>query len=122
MSRRLVNLMRYDLNLYDENDQVVSLPPSGQVINVNEHTKMSTVDFDNVGHVPVATITSTIDFIPEPDERLAYLIPMRALIALHEAGYDTSDMYAPNMLVKDRTGKVIGCRRLMQLPYRKHGQ
>lgn len=116
MPKRLVNLMRYDLNMYDENDHVVTLPPSGQVINVNEHTDMSVVDFENLGHVPVARITSKVDMLPEQYEDLAYLIPMRALIALHEAGYDTSDMYAPNMLVKDRTGKVIGCRRLMQLP------
>lgn len=119
MARRLLNLMRYDLNLYDANDRVVTLPPCGQVINVNEKTTMSVVDFENIGHVPVALIESTLDMIPQPDEDFAYLIPMRALIALHEAGYDTSDMYAPNMLVKDSTGKVVGCRRLMQMPQKK---
>ena len=59
--------------------------------------------------------------VPDPAaapliDDVVYIVPMRVLLAMHEQGYDTSDFYAPNMLVKDNTGKVIGSRRLMQLP------
>ena len=114
--KRLVNLMRYDLNLYDDNGSVTTLPPSGQTISVNEQIDMRVLDFENLGHVKVATISSHLDRVPQPVDDVAYLVPMRALLALHERGFDTSDMYAPNMLVKDSTGRVIGCRRLMQMP------
>jgi hypothetical protein len=110
--------MRYDLNLYGDDDRVVTLPPSGQTINVNEQTDMTVVDFENIGHVKVATIVSSLDRIPQTVEEVAYLVPMRALLAMHEQGFDTSDVYAPNLLVKDETGRVIGCRRLMQMPKR----
>jgi hypothetical protein len=116
MARRAINLMRYQLVIVDDNGQESVLPPSGQTINVNEYNEMTVTDFDNLGHVPVATIVSKVDQVPSPMDDIAYIIPMRALLALHEQGYDTSDMYAPNMLVKDNTGRVTGCRRLMQLP------
>jgi hypothetical protein len=35
-----------------------------------------------------------------------------------EEGYDVSDFYAPNMLVRDGSGKIAGARRLMQVPNR----
>lgn len=114
--RRLVNLMRYDLNVYDTNGLMTSLPPSGEVVGVNEVTRMSVADFDNVGYLPVALIESQLDRIPDPVDGVAYVVPMRVLIAMNERGYDTSDIYSPNMLVKDDSGRIIGCRRLMQIP------
>lgn len=114
--RRLVNLMRYDLNVYDTNGLMTSLPPSGEVVGVNEVTRMSVADFDNVGHLPVALIESQLDRIPDPVDGVAYVVPMRVLIAMNEGGYDISDIYSPNMLVKDDSGRIIGCRRLMQIP------
>lgn len=119
MSKKLINLMRYDFTLYDGDDEAFTLPPSGQVVNVNEHTAMRMVDFSNIGHVAVATVDSDLDRIPQPMDGVAYLVPMRALLAMHEKGYDVSDIYAPNMLVKDASGRIVGCRRLMQMPTRK---
>ena len=116
MQRRLVNLRRYDLNVYDTNGLMTTLPPSGEVVGVNEVTQMSVADFDNVGHLPVASIESRLDRVPEPVDGVAYVVPMRVLIAMHERGFDTADIYSPNMLVKDASGRIIGCRRLMQIP------
>jgi len=120
VNKNAINLMRYDFALYNEHGLTVALPPSGQVINVNEKTTMSMVQFGNIeGPVQVATVDSQIDRVPSVLDDVAYIVPMRALLALHEQGFDTSDIYAPNMLVKDNNGKIIGCRRLMQLPGRK---
>ena len=120
MSTRALNCMRYTLNIYDDNDTVIcTLPPSGQVVNVNEKAAMRTVDFGNIGHVPVATIDSDLDRVPHPVEGMSYIVSMRALIAMHEKGYDVSDIYAPSLLVKDSSGRIVGCRRLMQMPTRK---
>ena len=116
MSNILVNYMRYDLALYDGDTVAVTLPPSGEVVTVNEGTEMRTVDFDNIGHVTVATVTSVPDRVPNKMEGVSYLVSMRSLLALHESGYDCSDLYAPSMLVKDQAGRIIGCRRLMQMP------
>lgn len=114
--KRLVNLMRYDLNVYDTNGLHTTLAPSGEVIGVRENTIMTVSDFVNVGHIPVAMIESELDRIPDSVEGIAYVVPMRVLLAMHERGYDTTDIYAPNMLVKDDAGRIIGCRRLMQVP------
>lgn len=114
--KRLVNLMRYDLNVFDTNGLHTTLPPSGEVIGVRENTIMTVTDFVNVGHIPVATIESELDRIPDAVDGIAYVVPMRVLLAMHERGYDTTDIYAPNMLVKDDAGRIIGCRRLMQVP------
>ena len=120
MSTRAVNCMRYTLNIYDDGDTIVgTLPPSGQVVNVNEHTSMRAVDFSNIGHVPVATIDSDLDRVPNPMEGVSYIVSMRSLLAMHEKGYDCADIYAPSLLVKDASGRIVGCRRLMQMPTRK---
>jgi len=114
--KRAVNMMRYPFVLHDENGEVFSLPPSGQLIGVNEDVENSVVEFENIGRVPVSTVRSTVSALPSMIDDVVYIVPMRVLLAMHEQGYDTSDFYAPNMLVKDNTGRVIGSRRLMQLP------
>jgi hypothetical protein len=123
--KRLINLMRYDLNLYgrlpDGTDGVIaSIPPSGETLVVSEEAHTRYEEFSNVDvDVTVATVESILGPVPSPAEGIAYVVPMRTLLAMREKGYDVSDVYAPNMLVMTEGRQIAGCRRLMQIPNTK---
>lgn len=111
----LVNLMRHDVRI-DTPDGALVVPASGNLATVieqpSDHRK---IDVDGVGVIPVTTLETNIVGMPDRMEGIGYIVTYKTLHALHALGFDTADVYAPDLLVKDTQGKVIGCRQLMQL-------
>lgn len=113
---KLINLTRYPLNLYDVNGHVVRIEPSGQTLDFTEVADTRVEDFDGVGHITVAKVTQKVEGrVPDKQNGIGYIVPMRTLLAMQDEGYDVSDFYAPNMLVRDSQGTIIASRRLMQV-------
>lgn len=116
---KLINLTRYQIALYDASGQIVSIDPSGKTLDYREVADTSIQVFDGIGPVTVATVRQNIDGkVPPKHDGIGYIVPMRTLIALQEGGWDVSDFYSPNMLVRDAHGAIVAARRLMQVPNR----
>ena len=118
LTQRLVNLLPYDLQIIHENGSFTTVHQSGNPVRISEQVQTRTMDFVNAGHVPIAEIKSGLSRIPDEREGIAYVVSLRALQLMREEGFDISDIYAPNSIIRDSRGKVIGAQRLMQLPAR----
>lgn len=111
----LVNLLRHDVRI-ETADGNMTIPASGKLATVVEQPKEHrTVDVDGVGHVPVTTVETSVVGMPDPMDDVGYIVTYKTLHALHILGADTTDVYAPDLLIKTVEGKVVGCRQLMQM-------
>ena len=115
LTQRLVNCLPYPLNLLDDEGKVVRrFPASDNPVRViEERDEKSTVDFFNVGHVPVIKIKSRLSRYPDPMDGISYIVSLRVLQLMAIEGLDTSDLYAPyDLLWED--GKIKGFKRLLR--------
>lgn len=112
----LVNMMRTDVHIETPDGQV-TIPASGRVATVLELPQPTRhMEVDGVGTIPVVEVeASVIGMPPDSHPDVGYLVTYKALNTLHAMGLDTSDIYAPDVLIKDDSGRVTGCRQLMQL-------
>lgn len=111
----LVNLLKHDVKI-ETPAGMLTIPASGRTATVIEQpSTRHTIDVEGVGPLPVTAVETSVAGIPDKQEDIAYLVTYKTLHALHALGYDTSDVYAPDLLIRDTNGRVIACRQLMQL-------
>ena len=108
----VVNLTPHEINIITESG-TITFPPSGIVARVA--AKAVETDTLYIGPrgmllaIPVTTpYYSDIEDLPEPCEGTAYIV---SSIVATRCKY-RNDVFAPGELVRDDTGKVIGCKAL----------
>jgi hypothetical protein len=114
-SVKLVNLTPHEIVVYQGDNVVLRVPPSGQVARVT--TKEEVVGVVN-GVPLVRTVYGEIQGLPDPQPGTIYIVSLLVLQALQGR---RSDVVAPNTsptplgAVRDAQGRIIGVRSFVTL-------
>ena len=99
-----VNLTPHALNIVQSDGSFYTLPPSGQVARVaTTRTIVNEID----GIEIYETQFGEVEGLPERNSQDILIVS--ALVAQRA---NRADVYSPGELVRDESGKVIGCRGL----------
>lgn len=106
----LVNLTNHDVTVLDDNnDEIIDIPPSGDVARCKTDTKYKTSITYQASKLPLTkTRMNEVLNLPEPEDGKIYIV---SLIVAAVAS-DRDDLVIPDELVKNDDGYVIGCRSL----------
>ena len=98
-----VNLTPHELSIHTE-EGVVTLPPSGSVARVST----TETPAPSVGGIPT-TITTLGEVTGLPDETPGVVVVVSGMVA---SAAPREDVMSPGPLVRDESGRPIGCRGL----------
>lgn len=106
---KLINLTPHQIDIHTT-DGVLSLPPSGQVARVSQtSTLVGPLDVDG-GHTVVVNRRRMGAVTGLPDQVDGTALVVSALVAAAVPG--RADVFSPGDLVRDSSGKPIGCQGL----------
>lgn len=105
----IVNLTPHDINVVLADGSVRTFPKSGaEARAVPQRTAGRDVD-----GIPTVTVTlGDVTGLPDPIEDTVYLVSM----VIVDKCPTRTDIFAPGELVRDPSGRVIGCRGLARSP------
>ena len=120
---KVINLTPHVLNVRGKGDQMVEIPPSGQIARVAEEIKFRySVVANNAEFGVVGKVFGHITGLPEVLQTdTMYVVSGQLLAAIkverdgpYRSCYDTEDgipalFVSPGSLIRDEHGKVIGC-------------
>lgn len=99
----IINLTPHAINIYVGMTPMKAYPDSGKVARVS--TQNVVVGEEDGVRLVAKTFGDVVD-LPEPAEGVYYIVS--SLVAL--ACPDRTDLLVPDDLVRDDTGRVVGCR------------
>ena len=101
-----VNLTPHVLNVHTPSG-VVDIAPSGEVA----RCRVTFTPDGEVGGIPVFFATyGDVTGLPDPQEGSVFIVS--GLVAAHPAVAGRTDVFAPGELVRDESGRPVGCRGL----------
>ncbi len=111
---KLINLTPHRLDVKDENGTWTTLSTSGQVARVTtQSTPAEPVDAEFPAvTVPISTWIveyGEVEGLPDPEPGVGYVVSGLVLSAL---GGSRPDVFAPGDLIRDSSGRPIGCHGL----------
>lgn len=102
----MINMTPHEINVYDGDKVVVTIPPSGQIARVSERaTKVGTIDSVTLYTTQRGDVTG----LPEPVAGTLYIVSAQVRLAVPER----SDVASPGNLVRNQDGQPIGCSGLV---------
>jgi len=103
----IVNLTPHTLNIVDdEGNEIVALPPSGEVARV----ACNNVGSGNLEEIPTFVTTyGDVSGLPDPEAGKTFIVS-----GMVEAQVTRPDVYSPGALKRDGAGKPVGCVGLKQ--------
>lgn len=106
---RIINLTDHDpLNIWSNDDIVLSIASSGVVRRAETHADLAPLNHEGV-EIPVREITyGPVQDLPAPEMGIAYIVSQ--LVVKGEPR--RADLFYPADLVRDEHGTPIGCRTL----------
>ena|SRR5690625_2255323 len=101
----ILNFTPHDVNIVGENGAITTFAPVGEPIRLAQET----VTVGEVNGIPI-TETQFGDPVglPEPKDGV-FLIVSRLILT---ACIDRNDLVVPNEIVRDETGRIVGCKSL----------
>lgn len=106
---RLVNLTGHDLTLIQWNGATTTIRPEGQL---RVYSKVDAAGIVRVGGVDVPLLEIVEQAITPPPEQPDTLYVVSGIVASKAR---RNDLVVPSRMVRDGTGKVIGCRALAKV-------
>lgn len=101
---KIENLTPHDITLF-VGDKTIVIPASGRLARVSSRT-------ETVGKIDGIPITETVfgevEGLPAPEDGVAYVAS--SLVAGRVP--ERSDVFIPNESVRDKDGRIIGCKSL----------
>ena len=107
-----VNLTPHVVNVYNDEEVVMSLAPSGCVVRIDESVTPS-VELDGIQFVDVSL--GEVNGLPEEEEDTVFVVSMSLLMGMKAAGSNRQDCVYPFGQVRDDQGRIIGCRSLASI-------
>lgn len=107
---RLINTTFRDLRFIESGVPDIVIPKSGLITNVTRDVR-SVYD---VRGVPVAEGVLSVDGIPDKQEGVGYIVTWKTLMVLKSLGYDCSDLYCPDAVIRGDDSKPIGAAALFK--------
>lgn len=102
---KLVNLTPHEINIYDGEKLLVTVPVSGQVARCAEERAGLGKLADTGISVSRATY-GEVEGLPQPEPDTVYIVSALVLAAV---GAERADVFAPGQAVRDAEGRVVGC-------------
>lgn len=103
-----VNLTSHTVTLYDGDDVVEEIEPSGTVARLDETTAATS-------HLDVEVKLGKAVGLPDPTPDVTYICSMPLVMGLAAAGQHRPDVAYPYRRVKSEDGRTIGFRALARL-------
>jgi hypothetical protein len=102
-----VNLTPHVINIIVDNNNSISIPPSGIVARVSvTYTPVRYIDGISIQRSSYGEVTD----LPNPQKDTIFIVSNMVLSAIAHTG--RTDVLAPGELVRDVDGRAIGCRGL----------
>lgn len=108
MSDRFVNLTRANLTIVNDSGETFVLPPSGRYASVRKLVR----SIHSEDGIPVSEVEYEIVDMPDADGEHLWVVSWKTLMTMKALGYDTTDVYAPDMFIRGKDGTVTGARTL----------
>ncbi len=107
--RQLINLTPHAVRILgDDNEIIAEIPPSGQVIRLEEEA-IAVWEVNGIQVVDKRLKTEGTKLPPESKGTM-YIVPLAVAQSIKRR-----DLLVPDSLVRDSEGKVIGCRRFARI-------
>jgi hypothetical protein len=113
MYMEFVNLTPHDINFVREGQENIVIPPSGEVARVE--TKEVYLSTTQEGIDLIGLTYGKVTGFPQRQDGCFYIVSAMVAAALRDAYPDAnlSDVGSPSRLVRDASGKIIGCSALV---------
>jgi hypothetical protein len=113
----LTNLTPHDVVVVadDGSEQTITYPRSGTVARAIEHHTMGHALADNMSIGTKLVRYDGVENLPEPKLGHGYIVSVLTAMAAQSMGRSVEDLYYPGELIRDISGRVIGCSALYQL-------
>ncbi len=109
---RFLNLLRQDVRIVPDTGDEIIIPSSGLVY-VSEQVSLGTMVDDLHGPIPTSVVSANVVNAPDPLPDVAYIVNWKVLQAMRAQGYDVSDVYCPDTMLREG-GRITGSRRLIR--------
>ncbi len=113
--KKIKNLTPHEINLVGEDGKVIATFPSEGLIRLSQ--KSEVVDYltlENGERIPLSkTSFGQAEGLPEEREDTIYIVS--SLVC--QAYPDRQDFYIPDQTVRDKEGRIVGCRSLSRNPF-----
>lgn len=101
------NLTPHTINIVDgEGNEVLSISPSGDIARVAVSNQLVETD---LGIEIFRAEYGEVEGLPAPKADMVYIVSM----LVRERVPERSDVFSPGLLVRDDSGRPIGCRGLV---------
>jgi len=108
MGMNIINITPHTLNIHSANG-VVTVEPSGTIARVATTSE----EVGSVDGVPIyRTSFGDIEDLPQPKEGIVFVASL--IVASRAAALGRKDVVSPGTLIRDDSGKPLGCRGLTQ--------
>lgn len=117
---KIINLTPHAINIFDGDKMVNKVEPSGLIARVKENKKQfDIIEIESLkiplnekefGDISVEKDGKSFPF-PKKEEGVIYIVS--ALVA--QALPDRDDIFIPDDVVRDDSGRIIGCRALARI-------
>lgn len=110
---KLINLTPHAVTIYQDGQPVLTIPADGRVARCTEGREDYTHGPLLVDGVPVRRTTvgfGAVTDLPGPKDGVTYIVSTITGKAAAETG--RTDLVSPDLLVRDDTGRILGCEAL----------
>ena len=100
----IINLTPHDVNVVLPNEDVWTFPSEGEA-----RCSQKTTEAGFIGIIPITqTSFGAVEGLPEEKEGTYYIVSRLVM----QACPSRKDLLVPNEIIRDDTGRIIGCRSL----------
>lgn len=104
------NLTPHQINIYQGENLVKAVPPSGEIARVTITSKRVLTDSDGV--TLYSSIKGKVEGLPESKPNTILIVSRMVLDAAMESDRTRSDLASPGNLIRNDKGQPIGCHGL----------
>ena len=101
---KILNYTPHEINLILKNGREIKFPSIGEA-----RCKQTQSIFKYIGEIPIAFITvGEVEGLPDRKENVYYIV---SRVVMQNCP-NRRDLLVPNEIIRDETGKIIGCKSL----------
>lgn len=104
IEKTILNYTPHEINIITEDGKTYNFPSIG-----NARCNQTTIAAGTIGNIPISSTTfGKIEGLPEEKPNAYYIVSR----LVKQACPNRRDLLVPNEIIRDETGKIIGCKSL----------